>query len=269
MRGNIMLKILLGYDFEYVQDLLPVLNKDGSVKEFAPQEGYINSGNLPFHKYGDGTFCRFSIHPKWAGISGVYVFFINDELKYVGQALDLLQRFNVGYGNISPRNCYIGGQSTNCKINKLVLKEFKKGQRISVYFHITNNFNEVEEKLIKHFIPPYNTALRNNIEKNHNYILKKTQTKIYPQSKTKPNGNPSVDEVRKFIESRLLLAKAEGHDSLIIQSGKIHNQLGMINAMPTVCSAMRTLHINVKYEIIEQPPKGNGSRLIFKYILSD
>ena len=39
----------------------------------------------------------------------------------------------------------------------------------------------------------------------------------------------------------------------------------MSNAIPMVCSAMRTLNVNYHYEVIEEPPKGNGSRLTFKY----
>jgi len=29
-------------------------------------------------------------------------------------------RINQGYANISPKNCYIDGQSTNCRVNSLV-----------------------------------------------------------------------------------------------------------------------------------------------------
>lgn len=42
----------------------------------------------------------------------------------------------------------------------------------------------------------------------------------------------------------------------------------MSDGMPTVCNAMKTLNENYKYEIIEKSPKGNGSRLIFRYLIS-
>ena len=29
-------------------------------------------------------------------------------------------RYNNGYGRISPRNCFQGGQSTNCRVNNLI-----------------------------------------------------------------------------------------------------------------------------------------------------
>ena len=44
------------------------------------------------------------------------------QIIYIGETAGLRQRFNMGYGNISPRNCYVGGQSTNCKMNKIVPK---------------------------------------------------------------------------------------------------------------------------------------------------
>lgn len=262
------MKMLLDYEFEYIQDINPVLDRNGEVEEFYPQEKYNNREQLNLNKYGEGAFCRFSIHPKWSGISGVYAFFVNEELVYIGQAFDLAKRFNMGYGIISPRNCYVGGQSTNCKINKLVLNSVKPKKKVSIYFHMTHKFHEIEKILIRNYNPPYNTAST----KSNNLYNENTKHKdnIRLESKElkrndKGTHNPPITIVREFIESQIEKTRINGGEYIIIQSGIIHKELNMSNAMPTVCSAMRTLNVNYHYEVIEEPPKGNGSRLIFKY----
>lgn len=264
------MKKLLGYDFEFVQDIQPVLDRYGRILEYSPQGQYDKWDSFKLNKYGSGTFCRFSIHPKWSGVSGVYAVFIDDKLAYIGQASDFAKRFNMGYGNISPRNCYIGGQSTNCKINKLVLNSIKAGKRVSVYFHITNAYNQVESELIKYYKPPYNDSLAEPVREytriawNQAEFSPKTTSNVIYKNKTK---NPSIAEVRKFIQNEIKTARAQGKKELLIRSGDIHKRLNMSNAYPTVCSAMRTLEGECKYEIVEEPRKGNGSRLVFRYIL--
>lgn len=263
------MKKLLSYDFEYVQNLNPVLDNSGNIKEFSPQGGYLKRDSTELNKHGAGVFCRFSIHPKWSGVSGVYVFFIDDELVYIGQAVNFAQRFNMGYGNISPKNCFVGGQSTNCKINKMVLHEIKSGRIVSVYFHITHDYNLIERELIKYYKPIYNTALNNgfkNVQINtvKDRAMATRQTEVV-ESHNK-SVNPSISKVREFIQNEIEIAKAQGRKDLVIRSGDIHQTLKMANAMPTVCSAMRTLDGEYKYQVIEEPPKGNGSRLVFKYI---
>lgn len=265
------IKRLLEYDFEYVQDLEPVLNRDGTIKEFSPQEKYTKKEQSTLNKYGEGTFCKFSIHPKWSGVSGVYAFFIDDNLVYIGQALDFLQRFNSGYGNISARCCFVGGQSTNCKINKVVMNSVKEGKTVSIYFHITNNYHHAEKELIQYYNPKYNTALRSDTNEDKVFLLNKKTKNIRKikntETNTRKSKNPSIDEVREYIQKKLTNGKLSGLSELIIQSGEIHRELYMDSALPTVCNAMRTLNADFKYDIIEQPPKGNGSRLVFKYKL--
>lgn len=62
----------------------------------------------------------------------------------------------MGYSSISPRNCYVGGQSTNCKMNKMVLSLFEQGKRVSLYFNITTDYKRVELELIREVVTPYN-----------------------------------------------------------------------------------------------------------------
>lgn len=264
------MKRLLSYDFEYVQDLKPVLDRAGRILECFPQGLYEKKDSFELNKHGAGAFCRFSIHPKWSGVSGVYAFFIDDNLVYIGQAVDFAQRFNMGYGNISPRNCFVGGQSTNCKINKLVLNSVKSGHAVSIYFHMTHDYNRVESELIKYYKPQYNTALNSDSGREQNTTVRNQTVSSKPAQAivhSNSSKNPSTAEVRKYIQNEIENARAQGKKEIVLRSGDIHQRLNMVSAMPTVCSAMRTLDGGYKYEIIEEPPKGNGSRLVFKYIL--
>lgn len=260
------MKELNNYDFEFVENIFPIIDKKDSIREFFPQNGYKNEKNLELNKYGTGAFCKFSIHPKWSGVSGVYAIYVDENLVYIGQCIDLAKRFNMGYGSISPRNCYEHGQSTNCKINKLILESAKDNKTISLYFYKTERFLQIEDELIKVYNPQYNDMLKNNSLENN----KITEQRIVKQNSTEIiNNNPSVEQVREHIRNKLLNAIKQGLKELVLISGKIHKELKMNDAKPTVCSAMRTLGCEYKFDVLEIPPKGNGSRLILKYELSD
>ena len=156
------MKKLLNYDFEYVQDIVPELDYNEQIKEFSPQSLYRKKENSLLHQYGDGSFCCFSIQKKGNDLSGVYALYIEDELVYIGQATNFAKRLsNNGYGNISPSDCYIGGQSTSCKINKVVLNAKKQSKRISLYFYITTNYNRIKKDLIMYYKPKFNGKIKN------------------------------------------------------------------------------------------------------------
>jgi len=61
------------------------------------------------HNCGSGPFCRFRI-PSNLPLEGVYALLIGESVRYVGECIHLSKRFNMGYGQISPRNCFVGGQ---------------------------------------------------------------------------------------------------------------------------------------------------------------
>lgn len=145
--------IVCGYEFSFLQQLIPVCEK-GAVKEYYPQEAFDNRNHLPLLSNGHGAFCKFSIDAS--AVPGVYLWVVNGKIIYIGETVNLQQRFNMGYGNISPRNCYLGGQSTNCKMNKVVMECYKKGQPVSLYFHQTKNNKQVELDLLRQITTPYN-----------------------------------------------------------------------------------------------------------------
>jgi hypothetical protein len=146
--------------FLFQQTIEPERDTGGVIKEFRPQERFANPAGLPLHDYGEGPFCVFRITAP-TGLAGVYAFVVDGDVRYLGECEDLRARFNAGYGNISPRNCFIGGQPTNCKINVIVLKEARASRRIDLYFCRTSlaERKSVEHELLSQFSPPWNGRL--------------------------------------------------------------------------------------------------------------
>lgn len=147
------------WKFEYVCKINLKSDPSGNPIEFLPQERYENKKNHGLNKYGQGPFCKFSINKKYARKSGVYVIIIDDNIKYVGECNDFQKRFGMGYGNISPRNCFEGGQPTNCRLNSNILKLSKIGKEIQLYFLETNDRFKIEYGLIKKFKPCWNKTV--------------------------------------------------------------------------------------------------------------
>ncbi len=79
---------------------------------------------------------------------------------YIGETRNLRQRFNNSrfgsYGFITPAACYVGGQSTNCTVNRLVLLQFERGHPVQLYFMPTYAHKRIEKELLQHFHPPHN-----------------------------------------------------------------------------------------------------------------
>jgi hypothetical protein len=262
--------LLLDYGFEFVDNIWPVLDRCGKIKEFYPQDKYENKRNIGLNPYGAGGFCRFSIHPKWSSVSGVYAFFADGKLAYIGQCLDFAKRINQGYGSISPRNCYRGGQPTNCKINKMVLNACRQGGEVKLYFFKTYDFDRVERELIRELNPPYNTALSlgkktdntpyriktDEDEKSGGEILKKKS----------PDKKVGVTEVKKYIGGIFDEARQKGKTSITLVSGEIHRELGLNKRMPSVCSAMYSM-MGEQDTVIHSTPSGLSSTIEITYIL--
>ncbi len=152
-----MVRVIEGVPFQYVCDIVPE-SEIGKPKEFMPQSKYNNKHGLSLHKHGHGPFCRFSIPNTFNLKTGVYLIVVDDEPKYVGECEDLGWRYNTGYGNISPRNCFKGGQSTNCRINNLILMETKKDSKVELFFLETDERFTLERELIRKLGSEWNRA---------------------------------------------------------------------------------------------------------------
>ena len=145
-------------EFKYIETVELLNNKEGKLY-YEPQSKYKNTKKLELHEFGKGEFCKFKLNNA-KNISGVYAWVINNEVVYIGEAVDFKKRFNMGYGIISPRNCFEGGQKTNCKMNRVVLNEYKNGNKIDIYFFETKDYKAIEKGLLLKITTKYN--VKNN-----------------------------------------------------------------------------------------------------------
>lgn len=143
------------YTFEYVCPIIPLTNPNGTIQENLPHSRYNNVSGFSTHQYGQGPFCTFRI-PNNLPCSGVYAITVNNAIAYIGECANLSQRFNSGYGQISPRNPFEGGQTTNCMINTFILAEIKNRRRIDLWFHATTNYKAIEAELRSKIKLPWN-----------------------------------------------------------------------------------------------------------------
>ena len=142
--------------FVHTAAIEPEGDSDGVPLEFMPQSRYRLAKTMPLNRHGKGPFCRFRVKGLPPS-SGVYALTVDGAVAYIGKAEHLAQRWGPqGYGNISPRNCYVGGQSTNCKINAYILLSKRAGRRIDLWIHETSQPGPVEARLIRELDPPWN-----------------------------------------------------------------------------------------------------------------
>ena len=152
--------------FTYVCAISPT-SKQGKIVECRPAERYKNERGLKLNRYGNGPFCKFRIpkhHSKLGSLQTAGVYALVDQsgiVLYIGSCVALSDRF-YGYGQISPRNCYEGGQLTNCRINNLILKSVKQGCPILLFFHPTpdgEGANHLEATLLNTIHPSWNKTI--------------------------------------------------------------------------------------------------------------
>lgn len=149
-----------GRTFTYIGAIKPERDNNGQVVSEFPQTSYANAKNLPMHRYGAGPFCRFQVAVGWPR-GGVYVLAKEEEVLYVGECQNLEERWGTrGYGRIHPRNCYQGGQQTNCRINNLICMESQNSTVLALWFFpISGGKQErvaAESSLIASTRPPWN-----------------------------------------------------------------------------------------------------------------
>jgi len=149
-----------GFPFQLIDEITPEKDCSGKVIEYFPQKRYEKAESTNLHKYGKGPFCEFRIGNLQTE-SGVYLLSIDNKIKYIGECVNFEERWGPrGYASIQPRNCFVGGQSTNCKINNLILTEYLRGGKLQLWFYKTQDYKAIERQLISKYKPDWNILLK-------------------------------------------------------------------------------------------------------------
>jgi len=75
----------------------------------------------------------------------------------IPRGINLAERFGpLGYGSIQPKNCYVGGQSTNCKINHNLLVASVAQREVEVWFAAADSRKFHEDRIKAQLQPPWN-----------------------------------------------------------------------------------------------------------------
>ena len=123
-----------------------------------PHYRFANPRQLRLNKYGAGPFLRLRVAPL-PQVPGVYaVLDESGDVLYIGRAKDSLSARwgRRGYAVIDPRNCFVGGQSTNCRINGLIYQYLDAGKRLTLWVYQIPDPVALEDRLIRELRPPWN-----------------------------------------------------------------------------------------------------------------
>ncbi len=158
-----MAKEVSGVTFHRVAAIEPERSPDGTVVEYDPLQEFsdISSERLGeyLNEYGRGPFCKFTAAESYKQ-GGVYLITVNNEVVYAGKCQSLAKRFGPqGYGSIQTANCLKGGQSTNCRVNYLILDSAKEGRKIELWFHKTSTPGPPESRILQDKLPAWNKNL--------------------------------------------------------------------------------------------------------------
>ena len=94
--------------------------------------------------YGDLRYSTFRLAtPKFESKTGVYSYFEDKILRYIGRCkkVSMKRRVNQGHGKIYPKNCYLDGQRTDCRLNANITKI---SESIVLRFCVIENKSEIE-----------------------------------------------------------------------------------------------------------------------------
>ena len=92
-------------------------------------------------------------------VAGVYLLAVKNRAAYVGKCQSLSERWSKGYGSIQPRNCFVGGQSTNCKVNATILVAARAQIAVDLWFRVDADRSRTETQIIHELQPPWNGNL--------------------------------------------------------------------------------------------------------------
>jgi hypothetical protein len=241
------------YQFEFVGTIKPALDDLGHIVGYRHD---LPPGVRP-NRYASGPFCRFEMSGA-RNVAGVYALMSINSIKYIGECENLAARFGRnGYGYIAPRNCHYDGQTTNCKVNSLLLASARAGDRIDLWFHESARRKEVERELLMVLKPEWNGT-------------RGTKTVAGTGTQKPEVSKMTGDEFRVALQAEFDKGVLTGQHSVRVRSGDLHRVVGRYpgrdHCMPTCCSIMMSV-IGSGDKIIKSPPGGKGANLIIEYRL--
>lgn len=259
-------RTFVAFEFSAIADIQLERDSSGDIIE----DIFPLGSDVPLNKYAAGPFCRFRVAQS-IPVAGVYALTVADRLMYIGECENLAKRYSsTGYGRISPRNCHIDGQSTNCKINSLVLSHSKAGETVTLWFHPTEDHKTVEARLIDELTPPWNgrrESVATDITKTsprHRVVVQR------PIKIERPELTINAMSFRDALEVLFEQARQRCEDRLRVRAGDLHRLVGgypgASHRMPLCCSVMRKAMVAGDVQI-QTPPKGNGASLTIEYRL--
>lgn len=148
-------KIWAGHEFRLFSAVEPETNARGEFVEVMPQDGYYKSATTELNPHGEGPFCQIPV-PGLPARPGVLVVSVDGRPAYVGSASKSLSEWWGGFAQIQPANCFVGGQSTHCKVNNGVLCVARDGKAIALWIHETEDPDPVKRALIAKYEPIWN-----------------------------------------------------------------------------------------------------------------
>ena len=145
-----------GYDFSLGSVIDLRRSPDGTPLLEYPHLRFDNVKNVELNKYGAGPFVTLILTPPPPKAQGVYAVVADStQVMYIGQAANTIrQRWAMGAAKISPRNCFDGGQPTNCHLNTLVRRAVADGRSLELYVLTTPEYDSIERTLIATLQPP-------------------------------------------------------------------------------------------------------------------
>ena len=70
--------------------------------------------------FGDKRYCEFNLNSILSNSKGLYCYIVDERIQYIGRSKKTFGERIKEYGKITPYNCLIDGQNTNCKINSII-----------------------------------------------------------------------------------------------------------------------------------------------------
>ncbi|MBO5938286.1 MAG: hypothetical protein J6Q82_02155 [Clostridia bacterium] len=74
----------------------------------------------------------------------------------------------------------------------------------------------------------------------------------------------TTEDIRQYIANEKAKARSVGKTAVILRSGDIHKDLGLKNALPQVCNAMRQ-SMEPSDAVLHTTPSGNSSTIEIEY----